>query len=273
MSVLGRNRQTLAAAGLAIAMAALIAGVAGATVVSKHFTVKALEDGANHSVKCAKGRLATSGGFKINQSGETSVEVLGSRPAGRKWVLSDRNVGHQDFTGKLLTLCAKDKGLVFRSKELTTAPTDTDVQVNAHCPKGSKAIGGGGGLTGEDSGLTELGSFPTNAGEAWGTRWRLPGTGSVGLAAYAVCDKRIRGYNVIEATGTIQTRSKRDFLAPATAVATCEGTDELAGGGWFRLDPQTWWTRVGPKGNGWEATGGVFSSSPSSVLSFAVCGK
>ncbi len=269
MSKVRASGRTAILAVVAVAVAGSIVAVAAAsTIVHKSFTIP-LDKPVAHTVSCPDGKRPASGGFTLSQH-VTSVETRGSGPANRKWRVQVLNDEHDKGSGTVIALCAKDKGLVVRSKAVRTAPTDTDVQLTVHCPKGSMAIGGG-GKAGSGAGANQLGEFPTNAGKAWGTRWRLAGAEAVSLKAYAICDRRIRGYNIVEASGTFQ--PKRIFFGPATAVAKCEGTDKLAGGGYFRLDPLTFFTRVGPKGQGWEASANVSSASDPPILSFAICGK
>jgi hypothetical protein len=252
------------------ATVAVVALAAASTTVKKNFTVEG-ETNSSHSVSCPKGDLATSGGFTLQQT-PTSLEVQASRAAGRKSTVQARSIEIVERSGSVIAMCAKDKGLVVKSKAHTAAATDTDVQVTVHCPKGSMAIGGGGQVT--SSGFAnQLGSFPTSAGRSWATRWNLPGTQEMGLKAYAVCDKRIPGYNIVEASGALQPLAKRAYISHGTALAKCEGNDRLVGGGYFHLDRGTYFTRVGPKGQGWEASANWSSSSDSPMLSFAICGS
>lgn len=264
----GRRGAAFGVGVLVVALAA--AGIAGASSTPFVSGFQSQEfDTANHSLKCPAGKVPASGGVSLEQT-PSSQDLQASHPSGRKWIVDVRNHEASKRSGNVIALCAKDKGIIVKSKEGTAGALTTDFQLDAHCPKGSKAVGGGGQLTAPGT-ATQIGSFPTNGGKAWGTRWKLPADGyAVDLKAYAVCDKRIRGYNVVE---TATPFGKRGSFGELTAVANCESGDKLAGGGYFRLD-SSWIINMGPaQTTGWlvDANAGEGSGSP--LLSFAVCGS
>ena len=256
--------------GIATAlMLGAVAGAVGTTVVKRNFNVHQVDTGGG-SVACPQGKDSTSGGFTLQQT-DTSLEVQASHPTRKGWSVEVRNIEHAKRSGTVIALCKKGQGLSIRTKKHTTDQADTDVQVTAKCPDGSKAVGGGGELTGGEPAFGnafQIGSFPASAGHAWATRWRFPSGGEVDLKAYAICDENARGYNVVEDDDEIQA-PEPPYFGDGTALATCKGHDKLAGGGYFRSDEKTYYTKIGPKGSGWNVTANGFVGGP--ILSFAIC--
>ncbi len=256
------------ALAVAVTAALLLAAAAGAAVtVEGNFTVPP-NGTATHSVPCPHGKQAASGGF-FGDQGAGGLFVVASRPKASGWSATMNTNDNSPRSAGVLALCTDPKRLIVRSKHRKSGPEETNVEIDVKCPKGAHAVGGGGDVGG-GARVFQNGSFPVSAGKAWGTRWRFSKGSAPSLKAFAVCDKKIRGYNVVEGEGQIQGGDVG--IGSGSAFAVCEGHDRLAGGGYYRSDALTIWSRVGPAGDaGWGASGSGFTGPP--ILAFAVCGR
>jgi hypothetical protein len=254
---------------------ALLAGVAAILVVVasagagkvRHDFIQPGGTTRSYSAQCPGHEKPTSGGFGLE--GDTlSTLVEASHPTEHGWSVEMRNVDGGKRYVSLLFLCAKPDGLTMHSKDLKTKPSDADARVKAPCRNGTKAIGGGGALIGHGSGLL-VSSVPVNNGKGWAARWHLSGNRAVQLRSYAIC-KRVPGYYVSRKQGTVAAGGSGGSNQNR-AIARCEDGDELLGGGYARLEDNTFYGYVSTRLGGWQVS--AYGPKPEvPFTSFATCG-
>lgn len=165
---------------------------------SRSATVSVAGDGANTATaKCPKGGEAVSGGFLAqDESDDDDPFPFESRRVGkRKWQVSARNFREDPVQLTAIAYCAKRKlGLKAATTEVTHTAPDTNVEAEARCKKGTKAVSGG--FDGELTANFERETYPFQSIRSGGRRWSAAAFGyieepSVDWRVFAYCiDKK-----------------------------------------------------------------------------------
>jgi hypothetical protein len=146
------------------------------------------------TVTCPAGTVPLGGGGFV-QSGSTKAAIASTFPTADGWITDVDNESDADTAFDVRVTCARKPPnyLVVQSAPTVVQPGTTGAAF-AVCPKGSRALGGGGFWDTSGTELTLANSFPGPFS------WDVSGANTTLLAsrltAFAVCGK-LRGYQLV----------------------------------------------------------------------------
>jgi hypothetical protein len=251
----------LIAAALVVAYAVSAAG----DIRTDHFNIGsgATEGG---SVACGKGDSVTGGGFSLKQTSTEHIRIHSSYPANRGWKAEGYTLDAPG-RGSVSAVCAKDNSLFLKTKTKKVPEGVEEGQAFAHCPKGSKALGGGGNSPGNNAGLR--GSFPGGDGRSWGARYDVYSP-PARIKAFVVCDPHPRGITVVE-DDVVAPAARRGTRSDVTAKAQCPEGSKVLGGGHYSSDDFTYYLSSGPTNQTWRVVASAYPNT--TVIAYGACKK